>query len=59
MAYLELLRTISPGLLIAAGIDLLIVPKWIRIIIAVGLIFLGVTELFPELLSASPPVTKT
>ena len=50
--FFALLRSLSPGLLIGAGVALLIVPKWIRIIIAFGLIFLGVTEMYPELLTA-------
>ena len=54
MEFLQLLRTFSPGILIAAGVLLLIVPKWIRIIIALGLIFIGVTEMYPDLLDGSP-----
>lgn len=52
--YLDLLRPISPQILIGAGIALLVVPKFIRWLIALGLIFLGVTELYPELLSGKP-----
>ena len=57
MFILDFIRTFSPGLLIAAGVALLIVPKWIRIIIALGLIFVGVTEMYPELLVGQVPVT--
>ena len=45
------LQSYSPGILIGAGVALLIVPAWIRYIIALGLIFLGLTQLYPELLS--------
>ena len=55
MFILDFIRTFSPGLLIAAGVALLIVPKWIRIIIALGLIFVGVTEMYPELLVGEVP----
>ena len=57
MFILDFIRTFSPGLLIAAGVALLIVPKWIRIIIALGLIFVGVTEMYPELLVGQVPET--
>ncbi len=50
---LEQLRSYSPGILIGAGLALLIVPAWIRYIIAFGLIFLGVTQLYPDLLSGA------
>ncbi len=57
MEILDMLRSYSPAILIGAGLALLIVPKWIRMIIALGLIFVGVTEMYPELLggSAVPP----
>ena len=58
MEYLEFLRSYSPTFLIVAGVLLLIVPKWIRIILAVGLIFIGVTEMYPELLTGTPPATN-
>ena len=51
MEALAWLNTISPLLLIIAGVALLIVPKWLRIIIALGLIFIGVTQMYPELLT--------
>lgn len=51
MEALAWLNSISPLLLIIAGVALLIVPKWLRIIIAVGLIFIGVTQMYPELLA--------
>ena len=51
MEALALLNSVSPLLLIIAGVALLIVPKWLRIIIAVGLIFIGVTQMYPELLT--------
>ena len=57
MFILDFIRTFSPGLLIAAGVALLIVPEWIRIIIALGLIFVGVTEMYPELLVGEVPET--
>jgi len=50
---LQQLQSYSPGILIGAGLALLIVPAWIRYIIAFGLIFLGVTQLYPELLSGA------
>ncbi|MEM1037921.1 MAG: hypothetical protein AAGI12_00460 [Pseudomonadota bacterium] len=55
------LQSYSPGILIGAGLALLIVPAWIRYIIAFGLIFLGVTQLYPDLLSgvAVPPTQQT
>ncbi len=59
MEYLEMVRSYSPDtpkILIGAGLALLIVPKWIRMIIALGLIFVGVTEMYPELLSGQVPV---
>jgi len=59
LEYLEFIRSFSPGLLIGAGIALLIVPKWIRIVIALGLIFSGVTELYPELLTGQGPQVET
>jgi len=59
MAYLEFIRSFSPGLLIGAGVALLIVPRWIRVIISVGLIFVGVTELYPELLTGQVPQVET
>lgn len=51
---LQMLDSVSPVLLIAAGVALLIVPKFIRWAIALGLIFLGAVEMYPELLATGP-----
>ncbi|MFD0915338.1 hypothetical protein ACFQ14_02850 [Pseudahrensia aquimaris] len=52
---LDFLRSYSPGLLIGAGVALLVVPKWIRVVIALGLIFVGVNELYPDLFGVRLP----
>ncbi len=54
MAMLQLIQQISPGLLIAAGVALLIVPRFIRWIIALGLIFLGLAQLYPDTFTGVP-----
>jgi len=59
LAYLEILRSFSPAILIGAGLALLVVPAWVRFIIALGLIFLGVTELYPDLFGSSLPRTES
>ena len=47
--FLEMLRSISPQLLIVAGIALLVTPAFLRYIVGVGLILLGLNEMYPDL----------
>lgn len=43
------------GFMLGAGILLIMVPRWIRWAIAVTMIAVGLSGLFPELIPATPP----
>ena len=43
----------APHLMLGAGVALLIVPKWLRMCIAVALIAFGLAGIWPELLSTT------
>lgn len=49
------LQSFSPMVMLIAGIALLIVPTWIRWIIALILIFFGLAGLYPDLFDVDLP----
>ncbi|MEL6966470.1 MAG: hypothetical protein AAGM04_03730 [Pseudomonadota bacterium] len=56
---LDQLKSYSPGLLIGVGVALLIVPQWLRIVMAFGLILAGVMQLYPDLFTSVTPPPDT
>lgn len=46
----QTLGTYAPHLMLAAGVALLMVPRWLRFSIAVALIMIGLVGIWPELL---------
>ena len=45
----------APHVMLVAGIALLVVPRWLRMAIAAGLIVFGLAGIWPELLAPPPP----
>lgn len=49
------MQTFSPAVMLVAGIALLVVPTWIRWIIALILIFFGLAGLYPGVFDIELP----
>ena len=48
----------APYVMLAAGVLLLMVPRWLRAAIAVALIAFGLVGIWPELLDGGTPVAQ-
>lgn len=51
----QTLGAYSPHAMLAAGVALLMVPRWLRFSIAIALIMFGLVGIWPELLGEAPP----
>ena len=54
----EAVRTHAPHVLLGAGVLLLLVPRWLRVSIAVAMIAFGLVGIWPELLDGGKPVAE-
>ena len=50
--------TYAPHVLLGAGVLLLLVPRWLRVSIAVAMIAFGLAGIWPELLEGETPVAE-
>ena len=50
--------TYAPYVMLVAGVLLLMVPRWLRVCIAVALISFGLVGIWPELLDGGVPVAE-
>ena len=48
----------APHAMLAAGVALLMVPRWLRFSIAIALIMFGLVGIWPELLGEVPAATQ-
>ena len=54
----QALGAYAPHAMLAAGIALLMVPRWLRVCIAVALVMFGLVGIWPELLGEGAAATQ-